>query len=176
MDNGNDPPARIPCLEISDENMIPTNSGLMEIIILQLNKHHARAVDGKQEINLEQPILYYSNALASMGIVRVRASLTYKLNDAWMLQQAPNVALFEKLGFDSFTFFILWLQKYRAHFFSCAACLFILNFKNPSISTGTNFFPRRSHFFKNRYITGITTSTTAKSMQLTDSTDSQQLK
>ena len=28
MDNGNDPPARIACLEISDKNMIPTNSGL----------------------------------------------------------------------------------------------------------------------------------------------------
>ena len=28
MDNGNDLPARIPFLEISDENMIPNNSGL----------------------------------------------------------------------------------------------------------------------------------------------------
>ena len=28
MDNGNDPPTRIPCLQISDENMIPINSGL----------------------------------------------------------------------------------------------------------------------------------------------------
>ena len=31
MDNGNDPPACIPFLEISDENMIPTNSGLIII-------------------------------------------------------------------------------------------------------------------------------------------------
>ena len=28
MDNGNDPPTRIPFLEISDKNTIPTNSGL----------------------------------------------------------------------------------------------------------------------------------------------------
>ena len=28
MDNGNDPPARIPVLEISDEKLIPTNSSL----------------------------------------------------------------------------------------------------------------------------------------------------
>ena len=29
MDNDNDPSAHIPFLEISDENMIPTNSGLI---------------------------------------------------------------------------------------------------------------------------------------------------
>ena len=29
MGNGNDPPARIPYLEISDENMTSPNSGLM---------------------------------------------------------------------------------------------------------------------------------------------------
>ena len=29
MDNGNDPPACMPFLEISDKNMIPTNSGLI---------------------------------------------------------------------------------------------------------------------------------------------------
>ena len=39
MDNGNDPPARIPFLEISDENMIPTNSGLKSN-----SSHHEFAV------------------------------------------------------------------------------------------------------------------------------------
>ena len=29
MDSGNDMPTFISCLEISDENMIPTNSGLI---------------------------------------------------------------------------------------------------------------------------------------------------
>ena len=29
MDNGNDPPACIPCLEISDKNMISRNSGFI---------------------------------------------------------------------------------------------------------------------------------------------------
>ena len=28
MDNGNDPPAHIACLETSDENLIPANSGI----------------------------------------------------------------------------------------------------------------------------------------------------
>ena len=31
MDKGNDPPARIPCLKFSDENMIPINIGLIEL-------------------------------------------------------------------------------------------------------------------------------------------------
>ena len=31
MGNGNDPPARIPYLEISDENMTSPNSGLMGV-------------------------------------------------------------------------------------------------------------------------------------------------
>ena len=29
MDNGNDPPTCIPCLEISDKNMIPRNSSFI---------------------------------------------------------------------------------------------------------------------------------------------------
>ena len=36
MDNGNDPPAHIPCLEISDENMILTNSGLVKVSMTSL--------------------------------------------------------------------------------------------------------------------------------------------
>ena len=35
MLHGNDPPARIAFLEISDENMIPTNSGLKWDLLLQ---------------------------------------------------------------------------------------------------------------------------------------------
>ena len=42
MDNGNDPPARITCLEISDKNMIPTNSGLM---LKEWIKKHKYAYD-----------------------------------------------------------------------------------------------------------------------------------
>ena len=39
MDNGNDPPARIACVEISDENTIPTNSGLIMYFCMHANSY-----------------------------------------------------------------------------------------------------------------------------------------